>query len=126
MRSQINTDHLCPLVHPYDWRLYRVPLRRINDEHIVYLGNGKCRIYTTDTLPDCIKCKLTMILASPDVALHNEESRSFGVYCLMQNNSAPHMNDIGWRASDTFFVVIISSEDLDSLIGEVLVKEKVE
>jgi hypothetical protein len=42
----------------------------------------------------------------------------------MQNNSAPHMNDIGWRASDTFFVVVISSEDLDSLIGEVLVKEQ--
>jgi hypothetical protein len=65
-----------------------------------------------------------MILASPDVALHNEESRSFGVHCLMQNNSAPHMNDIGWRASDTFFVVVISSEDLDSLVGEVLYKEQ--
>jgi len=34
------------------------------------------------------------------------------------------MNDIGWRSSDTFFVVVISSEDLDSLIGEVLVKEQ--
>ena len=34
------------------------------------------------------------------------------------------MNDIGWRASDTYFVVVIESEDLDSLIGESLYKEQ--
>jgi hypothetical protein len=117
-------SQLSPLVHQYNWLLYRVPLRRIGDDHTVYLGNGKCRIYTTETLPDCIKCKLTMILASPDVALHDEGSRSFGVHSLMVNNSAHHMNDIGWRASDTFFVVVISSEDVDSLIGESLCKEQ--
>jgi hypothetical protein len=42
----------------------------------------------------------------------------------MQNNSAAHMNDIGWRGSDTYFVIVIESEDLDSLIGEVLHKEQ--
>jgi hypothetical protein len=65
-----------------------------------------------------------MILASPDVQLIDEGSRSFGVHLIMHNNYPPHMNDIGWRSSDTFFVVVISSEDLDSLIGEVLVKEQ--
>lgn len=123
MPIQIESQ-LCPLVHQYNWSLYRVPLRRVGDDHTVYLGNGKCRIYTTETLPDCIKCKLTMILASPDVALHDEFSRGFGVHSLMQNNSAAHMNDIGWRASDTYFVVVIESEDLDSLIGESLYKEQ--
>ena len=123
MPIQIESQ-LCPLVHQYNWLLYRVPLRRIGDDHTVYLGNGKCRIYTTETLPDCIKCKLTMILASPDTALHEEAGREFGVHLLMQNNSAAHMHDIGWRASDTFFVVVISSKDLDSLIGEVLHKEQ--
>ena len=123
MPIQIESQ-LSPLVHPYNWSLYRVPLRRIGDDHTVYLGNGKCRIYTTETLPDCIKCKLTMILASPDVALHDESRRDFGVHSLMQNNSAAHMNDIGWRASDTYFVVVIESEDLDSLVGEVLHKEQ--
>ncbi len=117
-------SQLSPLVHAYNWSLYRVPLRRINDDHTVYLGNGKCRIYTTATLPDCIKCKLTMILASPNSNLNDEDSRWFGVHSLMQNNSEPHMGDIGWRASDTFFVVVISSEDLDSLIGESLYKEQ--
>jgi hypothetical protein len=119
----IEIKDLCPLVHPYNWSLYRVPLRRISDDHTVFLGNGKTRIYTAESLPDCIKFKLTMILASPDVALHDETKRDFGVHSLMVNNSAAHMNDIGWRASDTFFVVVIESEDLDSLIGEVLHKE---
>lgn len=123
MHSQINTDHLSPLVHPYDFRFYRIPIRRVGDGHFVYLGGGKSRIYTSETLPDCIKYKLTMILASPNVALHDEHDRSFGMFKLMQNNNAAHMNDIGWRASETFFVVIISSEDLDSLLGEALVKD---
>jgi hypothetical protein len=122
MSIQIESQ-LCPLVHQYNWLLYRVPLRRLGDDHTVYLGNGKCRIYTTETLPDCIKHKLTMVLASPDIELWDEDARWFGVHALMQNNSAPHMNDIGWRASDSFFVVVISSEDLDSLVGEVLNKE---
>jgi hypothetical protein len=34
------------------------------------------------------------------------------------------MHDIGWRASDTFFVVVISREDLDSLVGEALDREE--
>ena len=120
----IEIKDLCPLVHPYNWSLYRVPLRRIGDDHTVFLGNGKTRIYTAGSLPDCIKFKLTMVLASPDIALHDESKRDFGVHSLMINNSAAHMNDIGWRASDTYFVVVIESEDLDSLIGEVLHKEQ--
>lgn len=121
----INYNDLCPLVHQYNWSLYRVPLMRVGGDHTVFLGNGRIRIYTAETLPDCIKHKLTMILASPDVALHDEYNSTFGVHKLMVNNSAPHMNDIGWRASDSFFVVVIESEDLDSLIGEVLNKGSV-
>jgi hypothetical protein len=68
---------------------------------------------------------MTMILASPDVALHDERDRSFGMFKLMQNNNAAHMNDIGWRSSDTFFVVVISIEDLNSLYGELLYKGQV-
>ena len=123
MSIQIESQ-LCPLVHPYNWSLYRVPLRRIGDDYTVYLGNGKCRIYNVDTLPDCIKCKMTMILASPNVQLIDEASRDFGVHLIMHNNYPSHMNDIGWRCSDTFFVVVIESKDLDSLIGEVLYKEQ--
>lgn len=124
MSSQINLDDLYPLVHPHNWLLYRVPLRRIDDDHYVYFGNGLSRIYTAESLPDCIKHKLTMILASPDVLLYREGDRSFGVHALMNNCGSPHMHDIGWRASDTFFVVVISREDLDSLVGEAIDREE--
>ena len=117
-------SQLCPLVHPYNWSLYRVPLRRIGDDHTIFLGNGKSRMYTAESLPDCIKYKLTMVLASPDIELWDEGARWFGVHSLMKNNSAAHMNDIGWRASDTYFVVVIESKELDSLVGEVLYKEE--
>jgi hypothetical protein len=65
-----------------------------------------------------------MVLASPDVLMHREGDRSFGVYALMNNCGSPHMHDIGWRASDTFFVVVITREELNSLVGEVLYKEE--
>jgi hypothetical protein len=120
----LEIENLSPLVHPHNWLLYRVPLRRIGDDYTVFLGNGKSRMYTTESLPDCIKYKLTMVLASPDIELWDEGARWFGVHSLMQNNSAAHMNDIGWRASDTYFVVVIESKELDSLVGEVLYKEE--
>lgn len=124
MSIQINPDDLCPLVHPYNWSLYRVPLKRIDDDHYVYFGNGLSRIYTTETLPDCIKHKLTMILASNDVLLYRDDDRHFGVFTLMNNCGSPEMMDIGWRATDTYFVVVITREELDSLVGEVLDKEQ--
>jgi hypothetical protein len=65
-----------------------------------------------------------MVLASPDVLLYRDGDRSFGVHALMNNCGSPHMHDIGWRASDTFFVVVISREDLDSLVGEALDREE--
>jgi len=67
-----------------------------------------------------------MILASSDVRLYKDDDRSFGVHALMANCGSPEMHDIGWRASDTFFVVVITREDLDSLVGEVLDKEEQE
>lgn len=123
MSFQINLDDLCPLVHPYNWLLYRVPLRRVDDDHYVYFGNGLSRIYTAESLPDCIKHKLTMVLASPNTSLYKDSDRAFGVHTLMNNCASPEMHDIGWRASDTFFVVVITRQELDSLVGEVLAKE---
>jgi hypothetical protein len=43
----------------------------------------------------------------------------------MNNQGLSEMHDIGWRASDTFFVVVVTREELDSLMGEVINKEEV-
>jgi hypothetical protein len=99
-----------------------VPLRKVNDDYYVYLGNGIVRIFTSDTLPDCIKGKMAMILASSSVNLYKDHDRSFGV-CELMNNYPSDALDTGWRGSDTFFVVVIERQDLDSMVGEVLTKE---
>jgi hypothetical protein len=39
------------------------------------------------------------------------------------NNYPSDSLEIGWRGSDTFFVVVIERQDLDSMVGEVLIKE---
>ena len=119
----IQISDLVPLVHPYNWSLYRVPLRKVNDDYYVYLGNGIVRIFTSDTLPDCIKGKMAMILASSSVNLYRDHDRSFGV-CELMNNYPSDALDTGWRGSDTFFVVVIERQDLDSMVGEVLTKEQ--
>jgi len=46
----------------------------------------------------------------------------FGV-CELMNNYSSDVLDTGWRGSDTFFVVVIERQDLDSMVGEVLNKE---
>jgi len=117
----IQISDLVPLVHPYNWSLYRVPLRKVNDDYYVYLGNGIVRIFTSDTLPDCIKGKMAMILASSSVNLYRDHDRSFGV-CELINNYSSDVLDTGWRGSDTFFVVVIERQDLDSMVGETLYK----
>jgi hypothetical protein len=119
----IQISDLVPLVHPYNWSLYRVPLRKVSDDYYVYLGNGIVRIFTSDTLPDCIKGKMAMILASSSVNLYRDHDRSFGV-CELMNNYPSDALDTGWRGSDTFFVVVIERQDLDSMVGEVLHKEQ--
>jgi hypothetical protein len=119
----IQIRDLVPLVHPYNWSLYRVPLRKVNDDYYVYLGNGVVRIFTSDTLPDCIKGKMTMILASSSVNLYRDHDRSFGV-CELMNNYPSEALETGWRGSDTFFVVVIERQELDSMVGEVLHKEQ--
>jgi hypothetical protein len=118
----IQISNLVPLVHPYNWSYYRVPLRKVNEDYYVYLGNGIVRIFTSETLPDCIKGKMAMILASSSVNLFRDHDRSFGISELM-NNYPSDMLDTGWRGSDTFFVVVIERQDLDSMVGEVLNKE---
>ena len=59
------SKNLAPVVHPYNWALVRVPVRKIEDHYIVYVADGYHRRYDESTLPDELKTKMAMILASP-------------------------------------------------------------
>lgn len=118
-------DNLVPLVHQTMWELHRVPMRKIGKEraYLMHVKEGVNRIWTDETMPDFIKTKLTMILASqvkepiPDDELDRIE--------LYINHDNPELSEVGWQASESMFIIVMTDEELRSLWGEQINKEKV-
>ena len=53
--------NLSPVVHQYNWDLYRVPLRRVGNHYTLYVADGFTREFDENTLPDEIKSKMELI-----------------------------------------------------------------
>ena len=106
---------LSPVVHPKRWDLIRLPVRKVNNEYIVYVADGFHRLYTDDTLPDVLKSKFAMILAngSPEYLRDSNILR----LTLYTNTFSPELDEVGWRASDTYFCLVVDRETLESLKG---------
>ena len=105
---------LSPVVHPKRWDLIRLPVRKVNDNYIVYVADGYHRIYTDDTLPDVLKSKFAMILASE--GRYMLDSRIIRL-TLYTNTDAPELDEVGWRASETYFCLVVDRPTLESLKG---------
>jgi hypothetical protein len=107
--------HLSPVVHPKRWELIRVPVRKVGDSYIVYVADGYHRIYDDDTLPDVLKTKFAMILAnaSNKFILDDKVLR----IALYTNVDSPELDEIGWRASETYFCLVLDRLTLESLKG---------
>lgn len=94
-----------------------MPMRRLGDSrsYLIGVGDKSFRIIDDTNMPSFIKQKLTMILASQsDEPQADEELDKLELY---NNRGNPELNDIGWRASQTVFVIILSDEELRSLRG---------
>ena len=110
--------HLSPVVHPKHWDFIRVPLRRIDTRYIVYVADGLVRYYDEDTLPDALKTKMAMILASPQPALIDERRlQKLTVYINAQSSD---LDEVGWRVSETYFCLVLDRPTLESLKGGTL------
>ena len=108
-------EKLSPVVHQTNSDLVRLPMRKVDNHYTAYVADGYQRNFDENTLPDLLKSKFAMILASPDVPLsYDYELQVIGLYV---NTMSPEMNDIGWRASDTYFCLIVTREFLESLKG---------
>jgi hypothetical protein len=106
---------LSPVVHPKVWDLIRLPVRKVNDEYIVYVADGFHRIYTDDTLPDVLKSKFAMILANGGSS--NVPDSKILRLTLYTNTDSPELDEVGWRASDTYFCLVVDRLTLESLKG---------
>ena len=108
---------LSPVVHTRDWDLIRVPVRKVDDQYIVYVADGFHRLYTDDTLPDVLKSKFAMILANGGSYLSDSKVLRLTLYT---NTYAPELDEVGWRASDTYFCLVVDRLTLESLKGGTL------
>jgi hypothetical protein len=113
--------HMSPVVHPKDWNLIRVPLRKIGDKYDVFVSDDLVRHYDERTLPDVLKSKMAMILASPQPNLiPDERLQKLNVYSV----TMPELALVGWRVSETWFCLALDRLTLNSLKGGTLTKEK--
>ena len=102
------------MVHPKNWDLIRVPVRKVDDQYIVYVADGFHRIYTDDTLPDVLKSKFAMILASEGGFVRDARIIRMTLYT---NTDFPELDEVGWRASETYFCLVVDRLTLESLKG---------
>ena len=110
----LNED-LSPVVHKKNWNLCRVPMRRIEDHFIVYVADGYHRRYDKDTLPDELKTKVAMILATEHTVLPDHKLTKLDLY---SNNQSLELDEIGWRASESYYCVVVTRPTLASMRGE--------
>jgi hypothetical protein len=110
--------HLSPVVHPKNWDLIRVPVRKVDSTYVVYVAEGYHRIYDTDTLPDKLKTKMAMIRArGNDTALFEPEKRLQKMVVYI-NYQSDELDEIGWRVSQTYYCLVLDRDTLESLKGE--------
>ena len=85
-------------------------------EYTIFVGDNFKRHYSDDTLPDFVKERLTMIVASSKTNRRDWEFSQYDVYWPYK--ILPEgFEEIGWQVSDTYFVVAMSPDQLEELKG---------
>ncbi len=114
IKSWVSNDW-APVVHPRNWDLLRVPVRRVSGEYSVYVADGFHRRYDDHTLPDELKTKMAMILAT-DWKYTTDDVLS--KLMLYTNNHSPALDEIGWRASESYFCLVLTRPTVAAMKGE--------
>ncbi len=112
--SHFLIETLLPLVHPRDWNLIRLPVRRVEGRYHIHVADRMSRMYDDETLPDVLKVKFAMILAAPQPPFL-DETRLNNIQIYVNHN--PELSEIGWRVSETYFCLVVDRETLNSLKG---------
>ena len=107
--------NLSPVVHQYNYALYRVPLCKEGNSYTIYVGDNFNRVFDEHTLPDEVKTKMAMVLASAKQIVSDHDVTKLH---LMTTTVDSNFRDIGWRASDSWFCIILSYKSLMALRGE--------
>ena len=106
---------LSPVVHQYDFNLYRVPMRKDKNSYTLYVDDNFSRVFDEDTLPDEVKTNTAMILArGQDPLMHDHDVTPL---MIMTTTKDHDFRDIGWQVSDIWFCIILPYKILMGLRG---------
>ena len=96
---------------------WRVPLRLLDDSYIVFLNQNIKRIFTSENLPDFIKLALAFIKAS-SITSPKADSELYELNMFLPEDMENELyKESGWRASDSWFIVILSNSQINELTG---------
>jgi hypothetical protein len=109
-------NSLSPMGHEIGEGLYRVPVQIEKEQHTVYVGDNHKRMFDADSLPNFLKHKLAMITVSGQ-GERILTSDDLLTRLVLFTTKKGDLECIGWRASPTFYVVVMTDDELESLKG---------
>lgn len=85
----------------------------------IYLGEDLVRRFTWASLPKHLKVKFTMIHALPPSKL-KEDSQLYEIdmYHAPTYVTNSEFNSIGWRVSNSMYVIVLSGDEIKQILGE--------
>jgi len=81
----------------------------------MYVADGFTREFDEKTLPDEVKTKMAMILSRHRQILQDHELNEIALLGTCQDED---MQEVGWRSSDSWFVIVLPYASLMKLRGE--------
>jgi hypothetical protein len=102
-------------------KTYRVPLFKKQDMFVAWTGSNNVRYFKQDDLPNIIKIKLGIIMASPYAAELNQKEMSttdFGQNLQSEEyiqKFGKDYADIGWQLNKYYYIIVLEEDDLKAL-----------
>lgn len=113
-RFLIDLENLHALPHETLINHWRVPVQYIDPNYIVFAGHKFTRTFSEDTLPKNILSKLIMARASDKKYLDDDMVNAIDMFYYPHDDS---MGNIGWRVSETMYIIVLENRELYSLLG---------
>jgi hypothetical protein len=110
----MQNSQLSPVVSQHRWDMFRVPVRKVGNEYTIYVADSFTRVFDEHTLPDELKTKMAMILASPSSIVKDSEATQL----MLMTTRDGEFREIGWRVSDTYFCVVLTENTLLEMRGK--------
>lgn len=110
----IDMGNLVPLEHPKNRDLLRVPVKVTKERYRVFVGKQSSRLFRGETMPPNILSKIVM---ANTVCTQYQSDKDMYEYDLYICKGGDAMSDIGWRASESMYIVVLTQDELNELKG---------